>query len=369
MIRKERIDVTVFLNEVGSSEFVKFGVRPTRTLRSLVKGIVEVQHWGDANMLNVFQVSDRAVLEGPLDLALTLASEKTLVLIPSGKRFMSRLFFLSDVSADECLDIEERARKLYGSDLFFCGRFSNELVIEIPKNAELLKTTHRFSLVELNVDLEHEQNRLYVFDWADERAAEFLIPKFPDSRLVSFDFGVAIVQFADSISNCRFEAIMNHYSFGRPKLGMANQWDDVPVLICESLPDDFDWGEFEIQPTSCRCVGDRVVVTFPASEVAWEALGVLLCKNQFKVTHFMDREHLMNSEMNRMEVMNLIGTLTFQELFECFQAYGRIKDIRRSENGTRCMIEYYETAQRDSAIEFIPQDYLGLVTRPWTDDA
>jgi hypothetical protein len=83
----------------------------------------------------------------------------------------------------------------------------------------------------------------------------------------------------------------------------------------------------------------------------------------------MDREHLLSSEMNRIEVMNLIGTLSFQELFECFQAYGRIKDITRSEDGTRCMIEYYETAQRDSAIEFIPQDHPGLTTRPWAGDS
>jgi hypothetical protein len=365
---RERINATVFLNEVGSSEFVKFGVRPTRTLRSLVKGIVEVQHWGDANKFDVFQVLGHGVLEGPLDLALALASKKRLVLVPSGKRFISTLYFLSDVSAHECLEIEGRARQFYGSYLFFCDRFGSELVIEIPKNVEPLKTNHRFSSLDLKVDLEDERNCLYVYDWADERAAEILIPKFPDSRLVSFDFGVAMIQFADGISKCRFEAIVNHCSYGRPKLGMANQWDEVPILICQSLPDDFDWKEFETTPTSCQCVGDGVAATFPTSEIAWDVLGVLLCENQFEVTHFTDQEHLMTSEMSRMMVMNMIGTLAFKELFECFQAYGRIKDIRRYEDGTRCMIEYYETAQRDSAIEFIPLDYPGLTTRTWTDD-
>jgi hypothetical protein len=73
------------------------------------------------------------------------------------------------VFPDEYSEIEGAARKLYGPDLFSCDQFSSELVIKIQKNVELLKTTHRCSSLELIVDLEHEQNHLYIFNWADER--------------------------------------------------------------------------------------------------------------------------------------------------------------------------------------------------------
>jgi hypothetical protein len=68
----------------------------------------------------------------------------------------------------------------------------------------------------------------------------------------------------------------------------------------------------------------------------------------------MDREHLITSEMNRMEVMNLIETLPFLELLECFQVYGRIKDTKRSDDGTRSKTEDYEKAQSSLFRKTIP---------------